>query len=554
MKKVTRIPKKVFAIVIVAALLILGVSGAVYAYRQYSGNKAAEATNEEMPTPTTEEALDSAATNDPFADLKLSLTVDIDRQTLETMYTGFIRDFLDSSMPNRNAERTVAASHVGWGKEGQKMYDAVTFPFSVVQRGKTEYSDEDIDKMYLELQEEIMRNPVMGDMVIQGLEYMALTDGTKMSELNEDWVQDFLAIYDEKGCGAFVTYHTYYWQKYGFELPHDGEDVEAWKAEHPNAPVPTEAELELIPLDDDENLTPDTNIQGAYGRAGMVAKPANVYKLYVTEYYARSAKRVLAFLDRCNIDGVETYSTTTHWVLNSTQNANKVRTHVNEDKTYVDKQPALVFSVLTKDSKRQLLFGFNIYDMRLEIFERTASPVKPDPDPQPRPEPTPDPVPNPDPTPDPTPTPVPDPDPTPTPDPTPDPDPDPTGNKDPYDDPVHHDNADKGGGEGQGETGDPTPDPSLRDMEDAHGGPDQNQGHSDPSTVKPGPNPSDTHTDNIGNADDNNPNTVEHHDEQQMDYGQENHDQHDSVTDTNGNTSNPDEQPAGGDFDEPPIG
>ena len=534
-KKVRNIIIGVLCLILVIVIVAFAIAKHLHNQKVAAATSNNEAATEQMPVPTAD--TQETTEYDPLADLKLSLTVDIDRQTLETMYNWYSREFLDSSMPNQNNDRTLAASYVGWSKPGTKMYDAVSFPFTTVEKGKKEYTDEDIEKMLDELREEIIRNPVVGDMLLQGMQYMALTDGTTMAELNEDWVQEFLDKYDEYGCGVFVTYHTRYWEKYGFELPHDGEDVEAWREEHPNAPMPTDEELELIPLDDDDTLTPATTIAGTYGRQGRVEKPAGVYKLYVTDYYVNTMKRALAWLDRCNCEGVETYSTSTFWYLNSTQNANKVRTLLNEDKTYVDRQPALVFSVLTKDEKRQLLFGFNIYDMRLEIFNRTSTPVQPDPDPTPRPDPKPDP----DPTPDPTPTPVPD----------PDPNPDPV--KDPTKDPVHNGNADTGGGEGQGETGDPTPDPSLNDMQDAHGGPDTNQGHSDPSTVKPGPNPSDTHQDNIGNEDDGNPNTVEQHDENQMDYGEENHDQHDSVTDDSGNTSNPDDQPAGGEFDEPPV-
>ncbi len=535
--------RMIFRISLIAVLVVAIIVAVIFGIKAHNKNRTTTSNNEvatieEMPIPDVSTEQEST---DPLADLKLTLTVNIDSQTLELMYEGFSEELLDSSMPNRNDERTVAASHVGWAKEGRKMYDAVSFPFSTVEKGKTEYTDEDIDAMIEYLREEIIRNPVVGDMVIQGMQYMALTDDTTIAELNEDWVQDFLDKYDTYGVSVFVTYHTRYWEKYGFELPHDGEDVNEWREAHPNAPMPTDEDLELIPLDDGDLLTPATTIAGADGHQGRVEKPAGVYKLYVTDYYIYTAKRVLAWLDRCSCEGVETYSTTNFWYLNSTMNANKVRTLHNEDKDYVDRQPALVFSVTTKDQKRQILFGFNIYDLRLEIFERTSRPVQPDPDPTPRPDPTPNP--NPDPT--------PDPDPTPTPVPDPDPNPDPV--KDPTKDPVHNDNGDKGGGEGNGDTGDPDSDPSLNDMQDAHGGPDNNQGHSDPSTVKPGPNPSDTHTDNIGNPDDGNPNTVENHDENQMDYGEEDHNQHDSVTDDNGNTSNPDDQPAGGEFEEPPV-
>lgn len=548
--------KKLFIILLCITLVVFAVAGAAYGVHKYQTSKAADTaeTTEYSEEATTNTVTPDAVAepdygisdSDPLKDLKLSLIVDLDRQMLDEMYTGYLKDFLDSSMPINNDERTSAASKVGWGKEGQKMYDAVTFPFSTVAKDKKDYSKEDIEKMYGELKEEIMRNPVMGDMVLQGMAYMALTDGTTVKDLNDDWVKDFLAIYDEKGCGAFVTYHTRYWERYGIELPHDGEDVDQWRADHPNAPEPTQADLELIPVDDTSVPTPDSSIAGSYGRQGLVAESRTGNKLFVTDYYVDSAKRILAWLDRCTIEGVETYATSVHWPLNSTENANKVRTYRNEDKDYIDKQPALIFSVKVKDSSKQILFGFNIYDMRLEIFERTATPVKadPEPKPQPKPSPSPNPTPNPTPVPVPTPTPTPTPNPTPTPDPTPPgPTPTPTPQKDPKDDPVHQGNAPKGGGEGQGDTpAQPVSDPSKQDMQDAGGGEDHNQGHSDPETVQPStPDPAPSAPES------------QHTDEQKQDYGEEDHSQHDSVTDDGGHTSNPDDQDSGGDFSEPGV-
>ena len=519
--------RRIVIILLSIALAVFVIAGIAYGVHKWNPKKTAEPTETTTTQPTTENYVtpDTSDSDDPFADLKISLTVDLDRQTLEGMYVGFSQEFLDSSMPNRNAERTSAASLVGWGTEGNKMYDAVTFPFSTVAKGKTSYTDEEIAQMYSELQEEIMRNPIMGDMVLQGMQYMLLTDNTTMAELNDGWVDSFESIFDEYGVGAFVTYHTRYWEKYGFELPHDGEDVDAWREAHPNAPAPTAEDLELIPLEEADTPTPTNS--SVYGRQGVVNNTTVRHKLFVTDYYITTAKRILAWLDRCTIQGVETYATTRHWPLNSTLNANRVRTYMNEDETYVDKQPALIFTVQTKDGERQIMFGFNIYDMRLEIFERTSTPTTPDDDPDPRPRPDPDPDPQPD----------------PDPNPQPDPDPDPDPNKNPADDPVHHGNADTGGGEGNGDTPDqPTDDPSQSDMQDAGGGEDHNQGHSDPDTVRPtDPDPSD------GNDD------VDNTDSNPDDYGEEDHNQQDPVDDGSGNPSNPDDQEPGGEFDEPPV-
>lgn len=572
--------KKILA-VIVAAAILFGAFGTAKGLNlgKSNGSDAVASSNSST---SSNSVADTISDDDPLKDIKLSLIVDLDQATLAKMYTEFSKEFLDSSMPNRNAARTIAASKVGWGRKGQHMYDAVSFPFSEVKKGKTSYSEEDINRMYEELQEEIMRNPVVGDMVIQGMQYLALTDETTLAELNESWVQDFENMYDDYGPGAFVTYHTAFWQKYGYELPHDNMDVETWKSKHPQFYETTadgttpEEDLEahpelkaLLRENDSDELEPTAVDSTGDGRIGKVASSETRYTLYVSDYYIRSAKRILSWLDRCTQVGVKTYKTTTHWYLNSATNANNVRTVRNEDASYVDQQPALVLSIDTKDGKRQVLFGFNIYDMRLEIFNRTAKPVKPN-----SPKPTPKAPSNPTPgkktpstpkkttpgkntpkpgkttpnkpekgkttpnTPSSTPVNPSKPEPTPV---TPnDPEPD-LPRKDPTQDPVNQGNAQKGGGDNDPSQSDPGPatsDPSKNDMKDEHGGESTNQGHSDPSTVQPAtPQPSGSHTNREGKKDDHNSSTIEHTDENKMNYGEENHNQKTTVTDNNGSNS-----------------
>ena len=521
-----------FIAVLIAGLAIVSaIAYGIYAFRP----KAESATAVEDKN----SKVDNVAV-DSLENLKLTLTINLDQETLNKMFTEFKKNFLDNSMPTKNGKRTAAASKVGWDKEGKHMYDAVSFPFSTVEKSKKKYSNEDIESMYTELKDEIMRNPVMGDMILQGMAQLKLSDGTKISNLNA-WTKDFLKIYKQYGCGAFLTYHTKYWEKHGFELPHDGEDIEVWKKAHPDAPAYSSEDLELV-----------KDSQGSN-------------KLYVTDYYSDTAKRILAWLDRCQLVGVETYSTVKHFPLKNVENANKVRTYLNKDKSYVDSAPALIFTVTLKN-KTQLLFGFNVYDKRFEIFEKPAKIEKkkkgnpnpkgednPKPDKgkkkKPEPEPKKDEDPKPDkgdndPTPDKTPTPNPViPTPIPDPTPTPNPNPVPDGKKDPKKDPVHQGNANTGGGEGIGKTPDkPVPDPSKSDMQNAQNGEDRNQGHSDPKTVIPAaPEPP------------KDSGKIDKVDERKMNYGEEDHKQKDSVTDKNGNVSNPDEQPAAGEFSEPGL-
>jgi hypothetical protein len=165
--------KKLLIGILIGLLVLSAIIGATYGIHKHNSKKAAE---EEMTTEYEAEVIPEAETdsygidaNDPLRDLKLSLVVDLDRQTLEEIYSGYSKEFLDSSMPNRNDERTSAASYVGWGKEGYKMYDAVSFPFRVVEKGKTKYSNDDIQVMLSDVREEIMRNPVFLDMFLQGM-------------------------------------------------------------------------------------------------------------------------------------------------------------------------------------------------------------------------------------------------------------------------------------------------------------------------------------------------------------------------------------------------
>ena len=78
------------------------------------------------------------------------------------------------------------------------MFDAVTIPFSVVERGKKEYSKDDIEQMKSELYEAIMRNPVMGDMMAQWM----------IEELDKDgvnpWLKTFEDEYNDFGASIFV--------------------------------------------------------------------------------------------------------------------------------------------------------------------------------------------------------------------------------------------------------------------------------------------------------------------------------------------------------------
>ncbi|MBQ2638911.1 hypothetical protein IJF91_02500 [Candidatus Saccharibacteria bacterium] len=569
--------KKIIAVVLAIILLLSGGLFALVKAGVFSRDKAeveaAAPTEEEELTPEMHDALDEQTADngisqdDPLYEAKITLKVNVTDEDLKKYVIDYLKTFQDSSMPSRNKERTTAASKVGWGEEGMAMYDAVSFPFSTVEKGKKKYTDAEIDQMVDELREEIRRNPVVGMMVLDGMKYMALTDGTKVADLNSDWVNNALDLYDEYGVGVWLTYHTKYWETYGFELPHDGQSVEEWRAAHPDAPEVTKELMELIVVEEKAPIETGNDLESRYGRSGQVQQPTGPeYQLYISEEdpnnYDKLSKQILMWFDRLNCEGVETYTTSTFWYLNSTLDANKVKAIRNTDKDRSESLPSLNFSIRFKDNNgktRQVFFGFNIYDMRLEIFERTAKPtaeVQPKSTPKPTGKtstPTPSGKTNP-PTPSggtnpPNPNPGTNPNP---PDPNPPTPPVPvTPKKDDGDGSVHQGNADKGGGEGQGKTPDkPVEDPSQNDMQDAGGGSDHNQGHSNPETVTPDTPPaSDTgHTDNPAGSgengnnappDDHNEETVENTNESQMDYGKEEPAQKNDDVDTGGSGAAP---------------
>ena len=476
---------------------------------------------------------DGISKDDPLYNAKITLKVNVTDDDLKKFVVDYTKKFDDISMPSNNDKRTSAPAKVGWGEEGMKMYDAVGIHFSTVEKGKTKYSKKDIETMVDELRKAIRRNPVIGMMVLEGMQYMELTDGTIVAELNADWVKKALELYDKYGVGVWLTYHTKYWEIYGFELPHDGQSVEEWRAAHPDAPEVTEELMERVTVSDEKKE----------------------YQLFISEEdpnnYDKVSKYILMWLDRLTCEGVETYSTSTFWYLNSQMDANLVRAIRNTDKNRVESLPSLNFSARVKDDNgkiRQIFFGFNIYDMRLLIFERTATPTKTIQPSNPKPTgntnppaptgntnppnpsggtnppnpsggtnpPNPNPGDNPNP-----------------PGPNPPKPPTPVNpGKDDGDGSVHHGDADKGGSEGQGGTGAPTGDHSKDDMQDAHGGSDQNQGHSNPNTVTPDTPPASNtgHQDNAAGsgtngqnapADDHNSNTVENTNESQMNYGED---------------------------------
>ena len=187
--------------------------------------------------------------------------------------------------------------------------------------------------------------------------------------------------------------------------------------------------------------------------------------LFVTPEYQEIAAKLIVLLQKFKGVGVKKIGTSWHYPLMGS--AWEVKSYRNTDPGYVDKEQSLNFVYVDKSGRTLVEFGFNLKDKRAEVFTDSGKPVQPKTPTSPPNQPT-----------------------TPPAEPT-QPPAEPTTppevlKKDPYADPVHHENAEKGGGEGTGETkSTPDEDYTKAYSNDAKGGPDNNQGYSRPDTVAP---------------------------------------------------------------------
>ena len=108
---------------------------------------------------------------------ELSLVVNLDDSVLDSMFPEVSWQFLDSSL-NKHRNQRIAAS----GLE-----NPVTFPF--------ENNEEDLDAMMQEVYEEILRNPIYGDMIAQGLVNLKVNGDETIGNYNP-WLVQFIADTD----------------------------------------------------------------------------------------------------------------------------------------------------------------------------------------------------------------------------------------------------------------------------------------------------------------------------------------------------------------------
>ena len=181
--------QKILATMAVVMLLVGIVAWAKNTY--FTNNKEAIASDS-----LTEEELNQA---------KADLTVDLDSEVLNSAFPGVSREFLYSSMPVNNEDRTTAAG----------FSSALSYPFSgASQKDGQSYSDETVRAWWeTELTEELLRNPVYGAAVARALSESKFSDGSTLLDLNP-WLGEFVQEYDAafqgdgKGNGHFLTKET----------------------------------------------------------------------------------------------------------------------------------------------------------------------------------------------------------------------------------------------------------------------------------------------------------------------------------------------------------
>lgn len=212
-----------------------------------------------------------------------NLVVDLDRLNLPNNS----REFIDYSMPNRSEERV----------EKSGFSDAVSMPFK----------DKSEKALYEELKDEILRNPVLGDMVARGLSSLK-ADGKTVVEWNP-WIKDFIGKTD---------------QAMKLDLIQKPRGMEIWLT-----------------------CTGDGTI-------------------LVTEKYFRYAAGLDAILDRLVKVGIDNPKSVENYCLPLVVLASNTRT---EKADYQEDKEAFILKYVRKDGKVEFIIGFNLKDKRIEIFE-----------------------------------------------------------------------------------------------------------------------------------------------------------------------------------------
>ena len=280
--------------ILIAMAVIMAVMGiVVWAKNTYFVQNTREAIASDS---LTEEELNQA---------KADLTVDLDSEILQAAFPNVSREFLRSSMPSENRARVAAAG----------FSSAITYPFSgASQKDDQSYSDEVIRSWWeTELTEELLRNPVYGVAVARALSESKFSDGSTLLDLNP-WIGEFVQKYD----AAFQD--------------------------------------------------------GGLGNGYFLTKETADGPILVTEEYRKYAVGTRWLLDRFIIKGVSRLYAEKHWGLRPANDLQPSRIKAEAFEEPEDRD-ALIVSFLTKSGKDVLIIGFNVHDKRPEIPGERPKPV-----------------------------------------------------------------------------------------------------------------------------------------------------------------------------------
>ena len=312
MKKMNKYQKRRLTAIIIIIIIIALLFGSIYAIKRFSPDSPENSPKKSLPVTSLDEKT--------AEEMNRSLTVSIDDYTYR--YNRISMKFLKNSMPDMAHQRTK--------KSG--FSDAVSFPFK----------SRSADEAYKELQEEILRNPVICDMVIRALKDLELASGSTVGDLNP-WMQKFLSKMDDAMS----------------------------KKDHPRG-----NEIWLERFEDDDGIL-------------------------VTKEYRRIAAMVVVLLGRFKNNGIVKKATKINYCLPLIAEGSITRTKLAD---YQEDKEAISLSFVRKDNKTELTIGFNIHDKRFELFgsaviesRKTGGGggiipgIKPNPNPKPKPKPGSDP-------------------------------------------------------------------------------------------------------------------------------------------------------------------
>ena len=271
-KKMSKYQKRRLTAVIIIIIIIALLFGSIYAIKRFTENSFKKS----LPVTSLDEKT--------AKEMNQLLTVNIDDYT--SKYSHVSMKFLKNSMPDMAYQRMKKAG----------FSDAVSFPF------KSKYANE----AYKELQEEILRNPVVCDMAIRGLKDLELTSGNTIGDLNP-WMQKFVSKMDDAMSKKAHPRGNEIW----LERFKDGGDI------------------------------------------------------LVTKEYRRTAAMVVVLLDRFKNNGIVKKATKINYRLPLIAEGSITRTKLAN---YQEDKKALNLSFVRKDGKTELTIGFNVHDKRFELF------------------------------------------------------------------------------------------------------------------------------------------------------------------------------------------